>query len=202
MSDLLIIGAGGHAKVVFDCASQQGLFGSYTVVDSDKHKWGKEFLDTVICTEIDINPDDYSGFVCAIGHDQIRKTLFQKYLKLGVTPVNVIHPNTYISSFCDLGLGIMMMKGATVHPDAEVGDNVIVNTHAIIEHDVKVADHVQISPGAIICGNVSIGSLSFVGAGAVIKQGVAIGQNCMIAAGAVVVKDVPDGQLVKGIPAK
>jgi UDP-perosamine 4-acetyltransferase len=201
MNNLLIIGAGGHAKVVLDCAYQQRVFDSFFVVDDDKNKWGNKLLNCDIQPLESFKSNNNYKFTCAIGHDQIRKQFFERYQSLGLKAANIIHPTAYISPFASIGDGVMVMRGVTIHPDAVIGNNVILNTSSIIEHDVKIDDHVQVSPGAIICGNVKVGELSFIGAGAVVKQGVTIGNNCIIAAGAVVVKNVMDGQLVKGVPA-
>lgn len=152
-------------------------------------------------------PDYFNyHFAVTIGnpHGKIRRKLSESLILDGLTPVSLIHHNSYIEDpmTVKLGIGIQMHAYSMICPFSSVGDYCILNTKSLVEHDCILESGVEIGPGAVVCGQVSIGENTWIGAGAVIRDHLTIGKNCIIGAGAVVVKDIPDDQIVVGNPAK
>jgi UDP-perosamine 4-acetyltransferase len=208
-SQIIILGAGGHARVCIDLLQSLG-YDIFGVFDDDTSLQGTKILGCPILgsfqsyldSSLDLD-SKYNKQICviAIGHNQYRANLYQK-LKASSTFSVFVSGSAVVSQYAQIGPGSLVFDRAVVHVDAKIGQNVVVNTGAIVEHDCVLSDHVQVAPGAILCGNVAIGESSFIGAGAVIRQGITVGKNCMIGAGSVVVKDVEDNSLVMGCPAK
>lgn len=205
----VILGAGGHAKVVIDCLKQSRAATLLMVLDKDKSRQGEKLLGVPIKGGDELLPalarKNSPRFVIAlggIGDNRPRQRLFEAALKLGLKPLTVSHPMAIISLEASIGAGSVIMPGAIVNAGAVLGDNVIVNSGAIVEHDCLIGDHAHIATGAKLCSTVRVGKLAHIGAGAVIRQCLAIGEGAIIGAGAVVLKDVPAWTMAAGVPAR
>ena len=202
----LIIGAGGHAKVVLDILRGATPPVECSLLDSDASRWGTSMMGVPILGGDDLLPklaqQGLRRFVIAMADVRVRALMFDLAVKLGLEPYDVIHATAVRSAWATLGAGLQMFAGSVVNPEAVVGANVILNTGAIVEHDCRLGDHVHIAVGARLCGGVQVGREAFIGAGAVVRQGVVIGDGAVVGAGAVVIHDVAAGIVVAGCPAR
>lgn len=207
-SGCVILGAGGHARVVLDALLARSRWSRFVVVDRDPSLAGRQVSGVPIVGDDDalVHAGD-NGFthfivgVGGIGDNEPRRRLFERGLAAGLDPASVIHPAACLATSSEIGAGTAVLAGAVVNPDAAIGCNVVLNTGCIVEHDARIGDHAQVSPGAVVLGGVSVGRLAYVGAGAVVIQGVRIGHGAVVGAGAVVLSDVPDGARAVGVPA-
>jgi sugar O-acyltransferase (sialic acid O-acetyltransferase NeuD family) len=201
---LLVLGAGGHAKVVIDAALRCGRV-IEGVLDDDATKHGHPFYSTTVLGPI-AGLDRWSGerleFVVAVGGNSQRQRLQLAGAAAGLRPAVIVHPNACVARTASVGDGSVLFAGAIVNADARVGLGVIINTGASIDHDCMIGDWVHVGPGVAICGGVHVGEATLVGVGARIIPGVTIGKGCLIAAGAVVCRDLPDYARVAGVPAR
>lgn len=204
---IIILGAGGHAKVLIDILKSQSV-NIIGITDSDPSKVGKNILDVPVIGDdavIETYNNDSIELVNGIGmiaNERKRQQIFDNFKKQGYSFASVIHHSVVLSSGVELSEGIQIMAGAIVQPGCKIGTNSIINSRACIDHDSIIDSHVHVAPGVILSGEVLIGSGTLVGSGATIIQGVKVGENAIVAAGAVVVRDVPDGATVMGVPAK
>lgn len=194
---IIIIGAGGHGKVVIDCVEQENKYIIEAVVD-DNH------IDRTVF-DLDVtkknNDNGYKGknVIIAIGDCASRNRVANDLKSNFVT---TIHPSAMVSKYAQVGNGSQIFANAVVNPSSTIGQHVIINTGAIVEHDCMVGDFVHLSPNSCIGGGVTVGPCTHIGIGASIIQGINIGKNVIIGAGAVVVTDIPDNCTAVGIPAK
>lgn len=203
---VIIIGAGGHAKVVLDILL---LIGTEVLgfSDLDSAKAGQSVHGCPILgdDETVLRNDPVSVLLAngvgSVGDMRARKAVFDKYSSKGYGFMMVIHPTAIVSPRSDIGPGVQIMAGAIVQVDSVISDNCIVNTGAIVEHDCHIGAHVHLAPGVTLSGDVTVGAGSHVGTGATIMQGVRIGRRCTVAAGAVVISDIDDDTRVAGVPA-
>lgn len=203
MEDLLILGAGGHGKVVLDCAINTHRFNEIYFLDDNKV--GEEVLGHLVLDKISAYrrlKDKYTYAVVAIGNNAYRLQLINELLELGYKVPYLIHPSAIVSEYSKIGEGTVVLAGAILNPGCEVGKGTIINTEAIVEHDCIIADGVHLSPAAKMGGEVIIGEKSWVCIGATIINQITIGAESIIAAGAVVTKNVNEHTSVFGIPAK
>lgn len=200
--DLLLFGAGGHAKVIIDIIKENNEFNITNVVDKNTNQ--NKLLSIPIINENDILDNINKNFYTfiAIGDNLIRKKLFLNMNQKCANIINVIHKSAIISKEAQYSFGNVFMPRSVVNSNTVIGKNCIINTGVIIEHDVIIGDHVHLSPGAIIAGGVEIGDCTHIGIGANIIPGIKIGQNAIIGAGAVVIDDIPDNCTAVGVPAK
>jgi len=214
MSDkpLIIVGAGGHGRVLLDVLRRAGR----TVegfVERDPSFAGKDIDGAVVLGDDDValarDPNAIElangvGNNARLGSSGVgpRRALFERYKAKGFSFATIISPDAVVSPAATLGEGCQIITRAIVHPGCVLGVNVIVNTGAQVDHECKIGAHCHIAPGAVLAGGVTVGENGHVGAKAVVRQGVVIGDNAVVGAGAVVVADVPPGVTVVGNPAK
>lgn len=197
MNRLVIIGAGGHGKVVADNALKNG----YTeICFVDDHASGSCMGLPILGTSAVLGAlnDGRTDFVIGIGSNPVRKHIAERYALPWIT---LIHPSAQIAADAQLGPGTVVMAGAVVNPSARAGAHGIINTGAIVEHDNVLGDYVHISPRAALGGTVRIGALTHVGIGAVVRNNIEICSGCTVGAGAVVVKNINQSGVYAGIPA-
>ncbi len=202
----LVLGGGGHAKMVIEVLRLEGKVRIVGVTDLRKDfdevagvpvLGGEEFIDQARKRKIRC----FAVGVGGVPDNRPRTSLYQRGLAAGLTPVIGVHPSAVVAESAVLGKGTMVLPKAVVNPEAVLGENVIVNTGAVVEHEVRVGSHAHVCPRAVLCGRAEIGEGAFIGAGAVVIQGVRVGAWAVVAAGAVVHKDVADGARVGGVPA-
>lgn len=196
--ELIVIGAGGHAKVVIATARAAG-FRVIGAVDDDQARWGSAILGVEIAGPVSrVLEDRNACAVLAIGHNATRRRLGAAACQW----MTVVHPSALVDASVALGAGSVVFAGAIIQPDARLGAHAIVNTGASIDHDCALGDAVHVAPGARLAGNVALGDEVFFGIGAVAIPGVSIGARTTVGAGAAVVDDLPADVIAAGVPAR
>lgn len=195
-----LLGAGGHAKVVLDALRRSGEY-TIRVFDHDPAKAGSALLGVNI--EPMGSPRDWPALVhVSIGDNATRARFGAAALEAGRALLTVIHPHATVAAEARVGPGCFIAAGAVVAPDAELGRGVVVNHGAVVDHDCVVGDWSHIAPGATLGGAVRVGPGTLVGSGAVVLLGMQVGENCRVGAGSVVNRAVPDGMTAVGVPAR
>ncbi len=200
----VIIGAGGHARVILDVLNYDRNIEIVAFVDKEIHGFDEKIMGIPVLHLIlpDLLKSGIKGAIIGVGDNKIRKDYYEKFRNMGIELVNAIHPAVHLSRNAKIGKGVVIAAGATIATGAEIGNNVIVNTGAIIEHEDILEDHVHIAPGTVLAGRVKVKEGAFIGAGCVVKQYVTIGENAIIGAGSVVLEDIPENAVAVGAPAK
>ena len=209
MPNLLMVGGGGHARVLQELLFEAGHELAGYVAPSDaglalasSEEVGQ--LDRITDEQaLALDPDSVLliNGIGSTGDLDLRASVFEKFKAAGFNFLQTAAQTAYVSESATLLEGVQVMHMAVVNPLAILHDNVIVNTGAIVEHNNVIGAHSHISIGAVLAGNVTVGERTHIGANATILQGVTIGSNCIIGAGAVVLNDVSDGHVAVGVPA-
>lgn len=201
----IIIGAGGHARVVYDILSYDKNIEVVAFIDHEKRGVDEKIMGVQVLGGHEVIPDliagGTKGFIIAIGDNKIRAQYYKELSEMGLEPINAIHPTVVMAQNAYIGKGNVMAMGAIIATGASIGDNCIINSGAIIEHEDRIGSHVHIGPGCSIAGRVTIHNDSFVGIGSVIAPYTLIGRNTIIGAGSVVLKDIPENSVAVGAPA-
>jgi len=205
---LVVLCAGGHARVVIEALRSRGTPPS-AVTDRDSARIGSSLGGIpIIGSDEDVLAMKADSVELANGLGNRasrsspglsgRRELFGRFTALGYAFPVITHLSAVIASDVIPEEGAQVMAGAIVQPGARIGRNVLINTRAVVEHDCQVGDHSHVAPGAVLCGGVSVGEGSHVGAGAIVLPGVSLGAGSVVAAGAVVAKDVAAGGFAGG----
>src|SRR2546430_13571427 len=187
----VLVGAGGHARVVLDAARASGL-DVVAVVDARADLKGSKFEGLEIVGDesaiADLRRRGVDAVLLGVGSIDVggaRRALYARISALGLQLPVVRHPSAVVSPTATIGPGSVVFANATINPGARVGTNVIVNTATIVDHDVVIGDHAHVSPGAHLAGGGTGGEGSHVGIGARSIQGVRIGASAVVGPGAV-----------------
>lgn len=204
---VIIIGGGGHGKVLIDALKLLNLE-ILGISDDDPSLAQKNIAGVpIIFRDQDVQgylPDEVYlvNGLGGVEDTAARRKIYEKFKRLGFVFRQVIHPAAIISPDLFLSEGVQVMAGAVLQTGTCVQENSIINTSASLDHDCSIGPHVHIAPGVTVCGNVQIAEGVHVGSGATIIQGVTIGAYSLIGAAALVRKDVPPGSRVFGVPGR
>lgn len=200
-SGVVIIGGGGHAKVVIESLRASGET-IVAIVDADPTP--RAVLGVPVVGDdlalADLRGQGLSKLFVAIGDNRLREKLGRKAREQGFTLVNAIHPSAVISPSAVLGEGVAVMAGVAINADSRIGDLAIVNTGAVVDHDCHLGAACHLGPASALAGGVTLGERAFLGVGARAIPGVRIGADTIVGAGGVVVRDLPDAVLAVGVP--
>jgi len=201
-TELLIIGASGHAKVVIEAVQADRSTCDIRVTDQDVIKAGKKLLKIFSIELLDDWKNLPKQFHVAIGDNNSRRALVELATEHDKEYVTIVHPDSSVSITASLGEGSFVAARSVVSAEVLIGDGCIINHGAIVDHDCRIGSYSHIAPNATLGGGAVIGEGCMVGAGATILPQITIGQNSVIGAGAVVTSDIPENQTVMGVPGK
>ena len=143
MKNLLIIGAGGHGKVVAEIAENIGYEKIAFLDDNNPEAIGK-------ISEIEKFKGQYSDAFVGIGNNKLRSKLIQKLQDCGYTVPILVHPSAYVSRTATVGVGTVVEPKAIVNVNAHIGAGCIISVGSIVDHDVKIGACCHINAGAIV----------------------------------------------------
>ena len=203
----VLLGAGGHGRVLLDALLARGRRVA-ALLDPDPEAWGSEVRGVPVIGGDDRVRDFAPGdalLVNGVGGFadlSTRARLFREMRDAGYTFVGVRHSAAVVSDAARVDATAQVLAGVVVQADAEVGRDTIVNTGAVVEHDCRIDDGCHVASAAVLSGGVRLGEDVRIGAGATVLPGIEIGDGALVGAGAVVTRDVAPGVRVVGVPAR
>ncbi len=199
---LAIVGAGGHGRVVADCAEALG-WGRIDFFDDKGVGTASGLWPIVDAVEtLFERVGDYDAVLVGIGANRPRLDLHRMLVARGAAMATLIHPRATVSRHARIEAGTVVFAGAVINFGVLIGQACIINTGATVDHDDRLADGVHLSPGAHLGGGATVGECSWIGLGASVREGVTIGRNVRVGAGAAVVATAPDNGVLVGVPAR
>jgi len=202
---LLILGAGGHGRVVADAAERSAAgWLEIAFLDDRYPQLAVAGPWKAIGRLADLGEllADFDACIPAVGEARLRLSLLDRARTAGFEIPAVMHPQATVSAHAHIGTGSFVAAGAVVSIGSDIGRGCIINTGATVDHDCRLAAGVHVCPGAHLAGNVEIGECTWFGIGAVARQGVRIGADATVGAGAVCLENVRDRAVVTGAPAR
>lgn len=207
-NDVVLIGAGGHCKVIVDSIEKLGTFRIVGYVDFCEV--GKEIYRgyKIIGHDKDLKSIYDSGIQSAfialgfMGKYDIRKNLYFKMKRLGFNFPVIIDPSAVVAEDATIGEGTYIGKNAVVNAGAKIGMNCIINTSAVVEHECVVGDFSHLAVASVLCGQSQVGEGCFLGANSTIIQRLKISNRCVVGAGSVVLSSIDSDCTAVGVPAK
>lgn len=206
MKNLLIAGAGGFGREVYDMVLEMPEFrvaGFLSDVPTALDDYPELRAEAEIVGTIAGYKFRAGEFVVnAIGDVAGRKKVAETLRANGAHFVNLIHPTAFVSKFAKLGEGVIICRGGGVSTGTKLGDFVLVNACATVGHDAEVGAFSVICPHVSIGGFAKIGAECFVGANASVAPKKILGRGSQIMANSFVARDAQAEALVVGVPGR
>jgi sugar O-acyltransferase (sialic acid O-acetyltransferase NeuD family) len=208
MERIIIIGSGGHAKVIIDIVKAANLHQLIGLIDPFR-KPGEATLGLPVlgCEEdlpLLVSEHQIDGIIIGIGDNFLRAEISSRVSKIlpGMQFIKAIHPDASIGIDVEIGDGTVIMAGARINPCCRIGRFCILNTNSSLDHDSTMENYSSLAPQSSTGGNCRIGTCAAVSIGAAISHGITIGEHTVIGAGATVIRDVAPYRVAFGVPAK
>jgi UDP-perosamine 4-acetyltransferase len=203
LKQLIILGAGGHAKVAIELFREANEFDIMGCLDQTQSGFvgGVPILgdDSLLPS---LRKKGVTHAFVAVGDNTIRASLGKKLCDEGFTLANALAGSARISPSARIGTGVALMHGVVINAESVIADFAIINTNATVDHDCHIGLAAHIAPGAVLTGNVKVGSMALIGAGSCILPNVSIGDRALVGAGAVVTKAISADSVSWGVPAR
>lgn len=197
---LLILGAGGHGRVVADAALRQGAWRVVEATDRDPARCSGELIAGVSRVEPRGALAGAEAVHVAIGDGRARQAEAATQDPQSLS--TVVHPQASVSPHSSVGPGCFVAAQAVVAPGAWLGAGVIVNHGAVVDHDCEVGSFSHVAPQAALGGGVRIGDRVLVGTGACVLPGIRICDDVTVGAGSVVRSPITQPGVYAGVPAR
>lgn len=206
MKNLIIIGAGGMGRTMFDMAQESYGYKTEFIIKGfidDNLAALDHFMNypSIIGTITDYVPGEEEVFICSIGGNY-RKECMSKIINRGGTFIPLIHQTARIGSNVVLGKGNMVGAFTTIAADAKIGDYNFIQSYTIIGHDVTIGDWNRIDSQVMCVGGITIGNHNMIHTAAVLNHNVTVGNDTHIGACSFVTRNVDSGTTVFSSPAR
>jgi sugar O-acyltransferase (sialic acid O-acetyltransferase NeuD family) len=202
VTEIVIVGAGGHGRELLDIVEAhpdwelRGFVADPAPDPELLARRGAAYLGSVADIPRDV------PYTIGIGDGDVRRRIDAELTALELQAAVLIHPAATLGADNRLAPGTQIAAGGRVTTNVALGRHVQINVNAVVSHDCRVGDYCTLSPGVHLNGAVTLGDGVFMGAGAIAIPDVSIGEGAVIGAGAVVIDDVPPGVTAVGVPAR
>lgn len=161
LKSLLIIGSGGHGRVVAETAEACGYTQINFIDDNSEIAIGK-------IADLKKLTDEYKEVFVGIGNNRFRAQLIDKLIELGYTVPVLIHPTAYVSKSAVIHIGTIVELKAIINVNAYIGRGCIVSVGSIIDHDARIGKASHVNAGAIVKAGGSVNDFVKLEAGEIV----------------------------------
>ena len=206
MFDVIIIGAGGFGREVYNWIKEISPSNSYKIkgfLDDNPHQFDGYTLDAGIISNI----DDYKickndRFIMAIGNIDDKKKVVGALRDKGAEFISMIHPTAVIAQNVEIGQGVVICPFVTISDSATIGDFVMMHIYSSCGHDSEIGGYSILSPYSTVNGFSRLEDEVFMGTHSTVTASRKVGFRAKISANSVAMGDVPKYGFVYGVPGK
>jgi acetyltransferase EpsM len=213
VQDLVIIGAGGHAREILDLALAQNrvettwnvrgcLVDAAFAAEADRWPGPPRLGDLAWLNETNLRT---CALIVAMGDPAVRARIVGELDSRGAHYVNyatLVHPSAVIGSRVELAKGVVVGARSILTCDITVGRHAHINVATSVAHNCCVDEFATLAPGVHLAGWVQVGAGVEIGTGASVIPRVQIGEGAVVGAGSTVIRDVAPKTTVVGTPAR
>lgn len=208
MVSILLLGAGGHGKVVGEIAESLGIYSEIAFLDdavaetsNSTHHPYPILGPFAAFSDLSIR-QRFTHALVSVGNTKTRLSLTAELTQNGFIIPTLVHPTAYVSPSTSIGPGTTVMPLTIVNSGSSVAQCCILNSASVVEHNCTLHEGVHLCPGSLLAGDVTVHRRTWIGLGARVNNGITIGSDTIVGAGAVVITDLPNNVTAVGIPAK
>jgi sugar O-acyltransferase (sialic acid O-acetyltransferase NeuD family) len=206
MKHLIIIGAGGMGRTIYDMARESHGFGiEYDIrgfIDDNTAALDKFANYPPIIAQIqNYQPQDDEVFVCSIG-GSARKKCMEEIIAKGGKFLTMIHQTARLGTNVEIGEGTIIGAFTTIGADAKVGKYNLIQSYTVIGHDSVIGDWNRIDTHVTLVGGTIVQDETDIHTSAMISHNVTVESRSRVAACSFVIRRVKEETTVMGNPAK
>lgn len=193
---VILLGAGGHAKVVLDLlrANERTVIGvcdpNLARQNTDTWRGVSVLGDDSAIYQYAPDSVELANGMGSLPGSQSRRRLHLTFSRQGYRFATLVHPSAVLGVGVTLDQGVQVMAGCVIQADTCIDEGTIINTAAQIDHDGQIGSHVHIAPGAVLSGEVTVEENAHIGPNATLIQGKRIGKGAIVGAGTTVLRDI------------
>ena len=207
MKNLLIIGARGFGREVFNLAKQSIAYNKEYLIKGfldDKYDalQGFENYPKIISPVENYVIQEEDVFICALGDVNFKNSYVQIILNKGGEFINLIHPTVILNTNVRLGKGLILLNNVVISNDCVLGNFVSVQPFSVIGHDSKIGDYCHLNAYSFMGGYSVLEPSVTLHTKATILPNIKVKENAIVGAMSLVIRNVPANVTVFGIPAK
>jgi len=207
MKNLIIIGARGFGREVYDLATQCSGFNIEYVIkgfldDKADALDGFENYPAIISSVEDYKIQEDDVFVCALGTVKWKKYYAELIMAKGGSFINLIHPSTKLNTNAVFGTGLLVFMYANISNDCIIEDFVTIQGYVGLGHDTKIRKWVHVSSYSFTGGFVVLEEESTLNTRATVLPHVIVRKGATVGAASLVIRNVKENTTVFGVPAK
>jgi sugar O-acyltransferase (sialic acid O-acetyltransferase NeuD family) len=206
MSKTVVIGGGGHAKVLISLLNKMAKpVVGYTDPDDQGSILGARWLgDDDVLSGLSAGGARHDAVIGVgkVDASSLRLQICSRVEALGLTFPAIVSPHAIVNEDVAIGGGSVVLDAAVVNTGTMIGRFCILNTSSTVEHDCRLGDNVHLAPGVTLSGGVTIGANTMVGVGSSIVHGIAVCGDCLICAGSTVTRDITTPGVYAGAPCR
>lgn len=203
MTDVIIIGAGGHAAEIDEYITYnnkvEGKKGLNVVgfLDDNPANYARyRFSAPLIGGASDHKVIKGHGYIIGIAGLNYRRSFVDRYKAEGAQFVSVIHHSAYVSQSAMIGEGSIIGPNANIGPNVQVGRYTLINARCSLGHDTRIGDYNFVSPNVCFSGFTEIGDENLFGINSATIPGIKTGNRNRIAAGMILDSNVGDESVI------
>lgn len=206
MHKIVVIGGGGHSKVIISILKRlqkYEIIGYTDYVDNGNilgipYLGKDDFLENLI-------KKDVNQAVLGIGqlrNYKLRLEISDYCRSLGYHFPPIIAPTALVNDDVHVDNGVVIMDGVIINSGTKIRAFSIINTRSSIDHDCQIGKYVHIAPGVTLSGSVTVKDYTLIGTGSSVIQNIVIEEKCIIGSGSAVIRNCTAGRTYIGVPAK
>ena len=206
MKHLIIIGAGGMGRTMYDMARESiGYNTEYDIrgfIDDNTSALDNfDNYPPLLAPIQSYQPKEDEVFVCSIG-GAARQQCMEAILNKGGQFLTMIHATARIGTIVQIGEGTIIGAYTTIGADAKIGQYNLIQSYTVIGHDSVIGNWNRIDTHVTLVGGTIVHDGADIHTSAMISHNVTIESHSRVAACSFVIKRVKEGTTVLGNPAK